>query len=75
MKQSSGSSQKNLLLRDINEFKIPLPPLALQQQFAGVVQDVERIRERQMASGKAIEGLSEGLMQRAFSGELVTDEA
>ena len=49
---------------------IPLPPLALQQQFARVVQDVERIRDRQVASGKEIEGLCEGLMQRAFAGEL-----
>jgi hypothetical protein len=39
-------------------------------QFASVVQDVERIRERQVASGKEIEGLCEGLMQRAFAGEL-----
>ena len=71
MKQSSGSSQKNLLLRDINEFKIPFPPLALQQQFARVVESVERIREQQVASGRQIEGLCEGLMQRAFKGELV----
>ena len=70
-KQSAGSSQKNLLLRDINNFKIPLPPLALQQQFARVVESVERIRERQSASGRQIEGLCEGLMQRAFAGELV----
>jgi type I restriction enzyme S subunit len=53
--------------------KIPCitPPLALQQQFARVVQDVERIREQQVASGKEIEGLCEGLMARAFAGELV----
>jgi len=44
--------------------------LALQQQFARVVEDVERIREQQAASGRQIEGLCEGLMQRAFAGEL-----
>jgi hypothetical protein len=43
-----------------------------QQQFARVVQDVERIREQQGISGKEIEGLCEGLMQRAFTGELAT---
>jgi len=47
------------------------PTLALQQQFARVVQDVERIRERQVESGTEIEGLCEGLMARAFAGELV----
>jgi hypothetical protein len=38
-------------------------------QFARIVENVERIRELQMASGIAIEGLSEGMMQRAFRGE------
>jgi hypothetical protein len=31
----------------------------------------ERIHEQQVASGRQIEGLCEGLMQRAFAGELV----
>lgn len=65
------SSQANLFQGMIRKLKIPLPPLALQQQFARVVQDVERIREQQVASGRQIEGLCEGLMVRAFAGELV----
>jgi len=48
------------------------PPLALQQQFARVVESVERIREQQGASGKEIKGLWGGLVQRAFAGELLT---
>jgi len=48
------------------------PPL--QQQFARVIESVERIRERQVASEKEIEGLCEGLMQRKFAGELVINE-
>jgi type I restriction enzyme, S subunit len=55
---------------DLREFRILLPPLALQQQFAQIVQDVERVREQQVASGKEIEGLCEGLMARAFTGQL-----
>jgi len=51
--------------------KMFLPPLALQQQFAHVVEEVEWIRERQVASGKVIEGLCEGLIATAFAGELV----
>lgn len=47
------------------------PPLAIQQQFARIVESVERIRDQQAASGKEIEGLCEGLMTRAFAGELV----
>lgn len=34
----------------------------LQQQFARVVQEVERIRDQQVASGKEIEGLCAGLL-------------
>ncbi len=39
-------------------------------QFARIVENVERIREQQVASGKEIEGLCEGLMAGAFAGEL-----
>ncbi|GAB6284910.1 MAG: hypothetical protein STSR0009_11100 [Methanoregula sp.] len=57
----------------LSELQFICPPLALQQQFARVVEEVERVRERQVASGKEIKGLGEGLMQRAFSGgELAT---
>ncbi|MDO8873100.1 MAG: restriction endonuclease subunit S [Methanoregula sp.] len=65
-----GIGVPDLHLIEIKQFQIPLPPLALQQQFARVVQDVERIREQQVASGRQIEGLCEGLMARAFAGEL-----
>jgi hypothetical protein len=39
------------------------------------VEDVERIRERQVKSGKEIEALCGVLMQRAFEGELPTGNA
>jgi len=64
-------TQPNLNTGIMKNFLIPLPPLALQQQFARIVESVERIRQQQVASGKEIEGLCEGLMQRAFAGELV----
>lgn len=71
LKNKIGSSQMRINLTDLRQFEFPLPPLALQQKFAHIVEDVERIREQQGASGKEIEGLGEGLMQRAFAGELV----
>ena len=66
----TGTVQKIINTKQLADFKIPLPPLVLQQQFARVVESVERIREQQVASGRHIEGLCEGLMQRAFGGEL-----
>jgi type I restriction enzyme S subunit len=56
---------------DVYSKTIPFPPLALQQKFALVVEDVERIRVRQADSKRVIKGLFEGLMARAFAGELV----
>jgi hypothetical protein len=47
------------------------PQLALQQLFARIVESVERIREQQVASGRQIEGLYEGMMAKAFGGVLV----
>jgi len=65
---NTGLAQQHLNIGAIRQVKIPLPPLALQQQFARIVEQVEALREKQRASGKVIEGLFEGLMQRAFGG-------
>ncbi|MDD1703139.1 MAG: restriction endonuclease subunit S [Methanoregula sp.] len=68
---SHGGTMDIINVGIVKQLKFPVPPLALQQQFARVVESVERIRERQVASGKEIEGLCGGLMVRAFAGELV----
>jgi type I restriction enzyme S subunit len=70
-KTGRGSTFINISRADITNLKIPLPPLALQQQFARVVQDVERIRERQAESKREIYSLFDGLMAGAFAGDLV----
>ena len=70
-KTGRGSTFINISRADLTDLKIFLPPLALQQKFAHIVQDVERIRDQQVASGRQIEGLCEGLMARAFAGELI----
>lgn len=66
---TSGSmvkiSQKNLM-----DLQIITPPIALQQKFARIVQQVEQIRERQTQSRQHIDNLFNALMQRAFRGEL-----
>jgi type I restriction enzyme S subunit len=58
-----------------NSIPVLLPPLALQQQFAHIVECVEALRERQKDSGEEIGGLLEGLMEKAFSGKIVAVEA
>ena len=58
-----------------NSIPVVLPPLALQQQFAHIVESVEALREKQRDSGEEIGGLLEGLLQKAFSGKIVAVEA
>jgi Restriction endonuclease S subunits len=63
-------NQASINQQDVKAILILVPPLALQQQFARIVEEVERVREKQAESGKEIEALCGGLMQRAFGGEL-----
>lgn len=41
---NNGSSQPNLSAKSVQQFKIPLPPLALQQEFADFVSQVDKLR-------------------------------
>jgi len=66
-KQTTGIASINST--QLKNFPALVPPLALQQQFAHVVESVERIRQEQVESGREIEGLCGGLMARAFAGE------
>lgn len=50
--------------------KFPIPPLNLQNQFAEIVEKVEKIKERQKVSTKEINNLFNSLIQKAFKGEL-----
>ena len=59
----------------LSELLFIAPPLPLQQQFAQIVANVEALREKQRVSGEEIGGLFDGLMQRAFRGEIVEAEA
>jgi len=69
------AAQEHLNSEQLSSIEVPNPPITLQQQFAHIIEEVERIRDQQAASGKEIEGLCEGLMQRAFAGELSTGNA
>jgi type I restriction enzyme, S subunit len=69
LRVSPGATVAVLNTGNLRNINIIVPPLNLQQQFVRVVETVERIRKRQAESGRQIESLKEGLIQKAFSGE------
>lgn len=52
------------------EFDVIVPPLPLQQKFAHIVQQFERLRGQQREAERQAEHLFGTLLQRAFRGEL-----
>jgi len=68
---SFGGGQPNISQNVVGSLKIPLPPLTLQQTFASIVEQVEKLKEKQRESKEEIDNLFNSLMQKAFKGELV----
>lgn len=62
------SAQKNINLEILRELPIPIPPPALQEQFAGVVARHESLRRRQAESARQAEGLFQSMLSEAFRG-------
>jgi type I restriction enzyme S subunit len=64
---SNASAQQAIYVAPVAERKIILPPLSLQEEFAGVVARVESLRGRMGESTRQVEGLFESLLAEAFS--------
>lgn len=63
----SGATRQALNFEQIKDFNISVPPLSLQEEFAGVVARVESLRGRMGESARQVEGLFESLLAEAFS--------
>jgi len=66
-----GITMIHITKSGMERMKIPLPPIALQNNFAAIVEKVETLKEKQKESHKEIENLFNSLIQKAFNGELV----
>ena len=64
----SESLQPNISINQVGEIEIPVPPLSLQEEFAGVVARVESLRGRMGESTRQVEGLFESLLSQSFGG-------
>lgn len=70
-KINAGATREALNFTQIGKFKILVPPIELQNQFAEIVQQVEIIKKYQNQSKEELDNLFNNLMQKAFKGELI----
>jgi type I restriction enzyme S subunit len=66
----TSGSMKNITQDDAASLLLPIPPLPLQQKFAGIVRRFERLRAQQREAQRHAEHLFQTLLHRAFNGEL-----
>lgn len=70
VEKCKGANYPAVSFNDIVGLEIPLPPLPLQQKFGKIVEQVEKLKEKQKHSKEKIDNLFNALMQKAFKGEL-----
>lgn len=64
------SAQKNINLGILRELPVPLPPLALQREFAARVEEARGVQSAQGKSAGKVEALYQSMLSKAFAGEL-----
>jgi type I restriction enzyme S subunit len=69
--KGSGSAIKNLLLSEMKRFKIIVPPIQLQNEFADKIALIEQQKALAKQELQQSEDLFNCLLQQAFMGELV----
>ncbi|MFD2158331.1 restriction endonuclease subunit S [Rubritalea tangerina] len=65
-----GANIQNINQQILNSLDIPLPPLALQQEFANTVEKIEAQKSRYRTQLAELDTLFLSLQSRAFKGEL-----
>jgi type I restriction enzyme S subunit len=68
--QARGANTEGLTLEILREVKFPLPPLALQQEFASRVAEIRTMQADQAASRRRLDDLFQSMLHRAFNGDL-----
>ena len=69
-KMTGSAGQKRVPTDFINNLKVVLPPIELQNQFADFVNQVDKLKSQMETSLKELEDNFNSLMQKAFKGEL-----
>ena len=71
VRKTSGSTVGHVNVKDIKKFKGICPPITLQNKFADIVQQTEKVKAQHQESATQADDLFNALMQKAFTGELV----
>lgn len=67
---ASGSTHKTIYFPTVEQFSIPVPPLAFQREFAARVSDIRAMQAEQAASRRRLDDLFQSMLHRAFQGDL-----
>jgi len=67
LKKCQTATITNINQAGLGSVSVPLPPLPLQQRFAGVVRRFERLRAQQVEAERQAEALFQSLLARAFA--------
>jgi type I restriction enzyme, S subunit len=71
----TSGSMLNISKEKLQNLCIPLPPVKLQNQFASIIENIERQKVKAEESLQQSEALFQALLQRAFKGELFENTA
>lgn len=67
---ATGIAQQHFNIGEARRLTFPLPPLAMQQEFAQRVLEIREMEAAQAASRHHLEALFQSLLHRAFNGDL-----
>jgi len=59
-------NQSSINQNDVNNFELFLPPINLQNKFASIVEQVEQVKQKMLASLEEMDNHFNALMQRYF---------
>jgi type I restriction enzyme, S subunit len=62
--------QANINAQELQSIEMPVPPLALQREFAARVEEARGVQSAQGKSTERVEALYQSMLSRAFAGEL-----
>jgi len=69
--KSLGTNTKYLTLGILRDIGLIIPPSEEQQKFTFIVEEVEKLKEKQKQSKEELKVMFDSLMKQAFNGELV----